>query len=679
MKFLRAIRFSPKTAPLALLIVCLLAFGLLAPWLGFYWDDWAKILVSRLWGLSGYWGYYASDRPLSAWTHILFTPVLGHTPLTWHIFMVVLTWLTAAGAWWTMSRLWPKKQEPAVYAALLFAVYPAFTLHSEAVTFHQQMLQYALFFLSMGATVQAWRRPARFRLWTVVALAAMALQLSVTEYFAALELLRPVVLLVLASELALSPGKRIAAALRRYAPYLALLLAYAVWRFFLMELPNEDPYQTEMLALLFSQPAAALGRLFIWVLQDGLHVMVGVWTEAIRFDQVAGMTPFKIASVLLSLGLAGGLALYLSRLGYPQSEAEMPQRRWLRQALVLGVLGLLLGLTPAWLTGREVLGDFHANRYSLPALFGASLLLAAAVEWFGSGRLQKGLMIGALAGIAVFVQLSAANEARWAWEQQKDVYWQFYWRAPSIEPYTALVTEYEIFENQGLFSTSAAYNLLYPQPENSDTLAYWAYTLFPRFTGIDPDQLDFAYHTQFRTLEYMGEAANSVLMSYDLSQANCLWLLSPQDDAEPHLSNLVKDFLPLSNLSRIGSEPAAEGYPPADFFGPEPEHDWCYYYQKADLARQYQEWQTAADLGDQAQALGYSLSDSRSSNPHEWLPFIEAYAHTGNWNEAGGLSQTVLSQNPAYGPALCSAWQRIQSSTGSPQSADWMGRLGCAP
>ena len=38
--------------PLFMLLVAILAFGLMIPGLGFYWDDWAKILVSRLYGLS---------------------------------------------------------------------------------------------------------------------------------------------------------------------------------------------------------------------------------------------------------------------------------------------------------------------------------------------------------------------------------------------------------------------------------------------------------------------------------------------------------------------------------------------------------------------------------------------------------------------------------------------------
>lgn len=66
MKKIAKLAFRDWTVWLALLFLCLVAFGLLLPFLGYYWDDWAKILVSRVFGLSGYWDYYAEDRPCPA-------------------------------------------------------------------------------------------------------------------------------------------------------------------------------------------------------------------------------------------------------------------------------------------------------------------------------------------------------------------------------------------------------------------------------------------------------------------------------------------------------------------------------------------------------------------------------------------------------------------------------------
>ena len=61
--------------------------------------------------------------------------------------------------------------------------------------------------------------------------------------------------------------------------------------------------------------------------------------------------------------------------------------------------------------------------------------------------------------------------------------------------------------------------------------------------------------------------------------------------------------------------------PPSEIFGSEPQNGWCYYYQKATLARQMGDWQEVARLGNKALAEGYYPSDRV-----EWMPFLQAYA-----------------------------------------------------
>ena len=98
----------------ALALLALITFGIWLPKLGFYWDDWAKILVNRLWGPQGYWAYYAEDRPLSAWTHILLTPLLGESPLGWQIFALLMRLISAGCVWWLLKSLWPAARAQAV-------------------------------------------------------------------------------------------------------------------------------------------------------------------------------------------------------------------------------------------------------------------------------------------------------------------------------------------------------------------------------------------------------------------------------------------------------------------------------------------------------------------------------------------------------------------------------------
>ena len=56
-----------------------------------------------------------------------------------------------------------------------------------------------------------------------------------------------------------------------------------------------------------------------------------------------------------------------------------------------------------------------------------------------------------------------------------------------------------------------------------------------------------------------------------------------------------------------------------EIFGAEPPHTWCYYFEKADLARQLQDWQSVLQLEKQAREHGFTPKFGP-----EYVPFIEA-------------------------------------------------------
>ena len=56
-------------------------------------------------------------------------------------------------------------------------------------------------------------------------------------------------------------------------------------------------------------------------------------------------------------------------------------------------------------------------------------------------------------------------------------------------------------------------------------------------------------------------------------------------------------------------------------YGPEPAHQWCFYYEKMDLAIQEGNWRQAAALENKAIGLGLHPEDQS-----EWLPVLKVYA-----------------------------------------------------
>ncbi|HAV78106.1 MAG TPA: hypothetical protein DCX53_12220, partial [Anaerolineae bacterium] len=140
---------------------------------------------------------------------------------------------------------------------------------------------------------------------------------------------------------------------------------------------------------------------------------------------------------------------------------------------------------------------------------------------------------------------------------------------------------------------------------------------------------------------------------------SCLRLLEPDLDSNNRFildESLMREASALSNADRITAQQTA--VLPA-IYGPEQEHGWCYYFQKADLARQMGEWGEVVTLGEKAFAL-----DDFPNNPVERFVFIEGYTHTGDWKRALQLSRESYRVSKEYvGPLLCQLWKRIEAET----------------
>ncbi len=112
--------------------------------------------------------------------------------------------------------------------------------------------------------------------------------------------------------------------------------------------------------------------------------------------------------------------------------------------------------------------------------------------------------------------------------------------------------------------------------------------------------------------------------------------------------------MPLSNLDLIQAAPATPASLPGEVFDPGPETSWCYYFQKADLARQMGNWQKVAEIGEIAFRL-----DNSPNHASERVPFIQGYAYTGKWARAVELTAQTIEINKFMGPMLCDTWQDI--------------------
>jgi hypothetical protein len=248
--FLRLPRFSAKSAPLALLVLCLLAFVPLVYRLGFYWDDWPSIWFLHFWGPGSFKEGFALDRPLLAWVFMVTTSLFGESTAAWQFFSLFIRFLASLAWWWTVRGLWPTRARAACWIAALFAVYPGFAQQYIAVTYSNSFLVFTFFIVSLGAMVWAYRKPDWFWRLMTISLLTSAFNLFITEYFFGLEFLRPFLLWMLLPPSDSSRLKQLRLVILRWLPYLAILIPFVVWRIFIAPSPRAD-------ILLFSQLRAA--------------------------------------------------------------------------------------------------------------------------------------------------------------------------------------------------------------------------------------------------------------------------------------------------------------------------------------------------------------------------------------------------------------------------------------
>ena len=246
--------------------------------------------------------------------------------------------------------------------------------------------------------------------------------------------------------------------------------------------------------------------------------------------------------------------------------------------------------------------------------------------------------------------------ARWQTKKQNDIYWQIYTRIPGIQSNTAFVDEKVIFPFQGNFATASAINILYQNPINEDgTVPLWVFNI----DGVQFEQ-HAGYHTIKRNFEFIASSRQSIFLDYQNQFSNCIWVFSPEDIDNPHLSEIQKSWLPHSDISRIRID--IQSLPDKKIFGSQPQN-WCTYYQQAALFRQFKDWDELHDLTNSVLEDGFTPSSSSSNSPFEWWPFIESLIRSKEFEKAQDLTLQAIQTDPAYKDFFCNRWNNLLNET----------------
>ena len=639
-----------QSPPFVLAAVAVMAYGILIPQLGFYWDGLTITWLGYNLGADAITQYYSTNRP--AWgvlTNFIIN-IFPHQPVPWHISALFWRWLSSVSFFAVLNQLFSKQKKLSLGGALLFLIYPGFNQQYVSYIYGYFFIAYSLFLFSIYTMLFAAKKSSKAWGITLLGMLASALNLVMAEYFFVLDLVRPLLLWFALQEIT-DTKERLKRGFGAWLPYLAIFVAGILGRSLIF---NNQVYGYSLLDELKVAPLTALWQLTQSVVLSLWTAFASAWGQAFLlpdFD-LQGKVTLAIYIGIITLSFAS--SFYVLFKNRTQAENSRPVSSI--QLIVIGLFAMLLAGVPFWLTGLPVSLGFPANRATLPFIFGSVFVLVGLINLIPRREVTIALL-------TIIIAFSAGRQFLWAdefrrdWRVHKNLFWQLSWRVPALEENTLVMLNEGALKFYADNSLSAPLNWVYAPDTTTERIPYMVFYPRSRF-GVDAENLapSMPLSHDFIASEWNGNTDQMLLINFD--PPGCLHIIDPEIDGN---NKFIADLLIRNNAGYSRPELVLEmGTPvmPA-LYGAEPEHGWCYYYEKADLARQFGNWDEVVRLGKQAFNTGDHPND-----PTEYFPFIEGYAQTGDWQKAEELSLEAYRVSKSYmAPMLCTLWARIDENT----------------
>jgi hypothetical protein len=654
------------SVPATLLFLVMVSYGLLIPWMGFYWDDLPFVWFRHFFGPLEFITAFQPYRPLLGYFFAATTALFGEDPLTWQILGLIVRFLLGLEVWLLLRKVWPRHGQSVLWVALLFTVYPAYQQQWVAFTHINQELIPFLFLLG-SFLITAWSiRQGRSTVFvTISALILQAVGLFSTEYFFGLEILRFLFLIVIMEDLFPDRRSLLKRSFLAWLPHLIVWIISAGWTYAYHRSSAYASYQVDIPAALSIMElineflsTVSLSAFTAWLGTFNLFAVVdGSITQIIAFVLL-----FVVAAVVFWMMRGNGQPVDLTK-------EDDSFARW---AVIIGIVGIFAGRLPSWAAGLPLMIVFDYDRFFISIMLGASLLIVGLADLLLRNGRGKLLILSMLIGMSAASQFFTANTFRRDWANQQEFFWQMAWRMPALQPGTALLTSDLPLKFASDLQLTAPLNWMYVPDLDQRDLPYAMLHLRTRFT-LPEIKADQPISLPYRTVRFDGNTSQVVVIYKEAD--GCLRVLDPLYNnaaTVPGANPYLVSAIPLSKPELIQADaplPAMNEM----LFGSEPSHGWCYFYEKAEISRLNGNWDEVADLFRRAQK-----EELYPALPVEYLPFIEAFAQIGDHEMAFKLTDRVIKEQKLMCPALLALWERNSANREMPIEIITLLQKGCA-
>ena len=617
--------------------------------LTYYRDDWYFLYNALVNGPRVFIDIALHTRPIRGPLYMLYYFLFGLNPFPWHVTMYLTRLASGIGALWLFNLIWPNRRQANFFMAALFLLFPGFLWWVSGFEFQPYVLSVALQAFSIAFTLKAIASnsvPQRLG-WTVAAILSGWAYLALVEYAIGMEVFRLlcVYLFVQRNTQQWEFIPSVLKTLRVSALHLTIPVVFILWYQFLFDNWRRAQDAGTQLSLLFDSPLTMLWRL-VDLARSFLNVSIFAWVVPFYQNFYAN----RLRDILLGFVFAA-LVIFLVWVAHrfitPHSDqAEQDANtssNWQTELIWMGLLGTLAGVLPVVLANRVVTFE-RISQYTLPASMTGVLFLGGLICSVSNKRI-RGVLLGSILGLAVLSQHGLAAQAVKEEKTISDFWWQVVWRAPDIKPGTTLVAVYPgIAYGDGNDVVWGPANFIYaPQHQGRSPV-----TVPISGSRLETDSiLDIINGT--RDFQQTDLIIKNTTITYNYK--NLLILSQPTEAACVHaidprwreLSLYDQPFLyagyqnsKIENIIVNEEAPTPPLYP----FGAELPHEWCYYYQKADLARQQSDWPQVVQLGNEAQKLGLHPNDHI-----EWIPFLQAYALLDDLKQVRAIAKRINTES----------------------------------
>ena len=635
-----------------LIVVSALSYLPLLGKFGYYYDDWYLMYSAGAYGPSVFWDIFSVDRPLRALVMIPAYLFFGGNPLYYNLSAYVFRVVGALALLWSLTILWPGRRSATTLMSLLFLIYPGFLSQPNAIDYQSHIVSFAAALFSIALTLKAILSENRIAkvIFHLTSVLLGWFYLSQIEWYISLEFFRWACIFLLSSRQGGTLYQKAIRAIQWGYPSFLVPMVFLAWRlfFFTSERGATDVgIQFEQLKL---YPIQTIYRWGIQVLQDLFDVVLSAW--AIPLSQLTGY--IQRWGGVLAVTTVGLILFVFHKLKDPDSQDGSSQLDLIREALLLGLLTAIAGLIPIAMVNREVAFPSF-SRYTLVSSVGVAIFIVALLINI-NGRILRSAIIAVLVFISMLTHHANSVKSSQETALVQNFWWQVSWRVPQFEHRTTLIAGYPaVAVEEDYFVWGPANLIYYPEKQNNETIQPGLYaSVLNRDAVVKVLTRERQKYDNRRNIITYPNYRNILVLTQPTLNS-CVHVI---DGSQPEYSRAERDSIrvvgPYSEIEHVLIDEKPHT-PPVVVFGPEAPYEWCYYYEKADLARQRGDWDEVLNLGAQALDKGFAPQDDI-----EWLPFLQAYAVAGDVHRLTALA-SVIAGEPYISLQAC---QRIGSMQG---------------